>query len=107
MKTTDVPSNVSGMGAFGDILNRIFSCLKRRTIISGQGIKLDETESGVVVSLITLPAKNVIWIKACLEDGSECFVPVVTTGSPVRSNDGATQAVTVIEQDVPDNSFYL
>ena len=107
MKTTDIPARITGIGAIGDIFNRIFTCLKRRTLIAGPGISLVETEHGVRVSLVNQTARNVMFVKACLADGTECYLPIMAAGDPFRTNDGTTEAVAVIEEDVPDNSRVL
>lgn len=107
MTQTDIPANTQSGGLFGDLLNRIFSCLRKRTPVAGSGIALNETQQGVVISA-NIPTGTVIYIKACLGDGTECYVPVRTAGMPFRSIGAADyEAVSITEEDIPDGSIVL
>ena len=102
----DVPSNVQG-GGWGDIFNRIFSCLKRRSIIAGSGILATPTKDGIKLST-EAGMGQVIWIKACLTDGTECYVPVRVAGNPRRTVGAAEyDDATVEEEDIPDGSILI
>ena len=95
------------MTVLADFLNRLRTCLKRRTIIAGPGVTLKETEDGVVVSA-SIPTGPIIWVHVCFNDNTEAYLPVRVAGNPHRTVGAADyDAVTVVEEDIPDGSILL
>jgi hypothetical protein len=79
-------------------------------IAKSDGVTVKHTSHGTALSPVEKPRATPlrkVYVRCCLSDGTEAFLPVVIAGNPVRSNGGTTNAITILEVDVPDNSEVL
>lgn len=69
------------------------------------------TPEGSVVSGESKPKQSnlgqTVYIKCCLTDGREAFVPIRVHGLIYATAAGTYQEVTIEESDVPDEAFVI
>lgn len=73
---------------------------------SGPGYKVRRTKDGTFLELDNYNASTV-YVKCCLGDGTEAYLPVLVRGKVFTANAGTTTALTVTTGNVPDGNIVL
>lgn len=76
-------------------------------IANSDDIKVDRVAGKLVLQLKSRAPGQVVVMKACLADGTECYVPVVVCGKIYRTAAGTYKTPTITESDVPNNMLLL
>lgn len=73
---------------------------------SGVGYKVRRTSAGTFIDL-QKNAGKIVYVKCCLADSTEAYLPVLVVGEAYNANAGTTNALTVVTGDVPDGATVL
>lgn len=104
---SDFPGKLTGTHPLVPWLNSLReACISARvtSVVNGT---MTRGPGGTSIVCGKLPSGQLIYIKACLEDGSECYVPLSVMGVIYELNTGTVTAPTINAGSVPDGSTVL
>lgn len=91
---------------FTDWLNRLLAGVKSNELKSGVGYRVKTTSNGTTLEILGgAMGGQTVYVKACLEDGTECYVPIKVFGTIYRDRADAPGTTPTIDAGkVPDGS---
>ena len=108
MRSKNIQSDGSGNSAESDFVNRVLERLHKELQFYDSGtVTVEQTTRGVRFHV--KPSKNangqIVYMQACLADGSTCYVPVLVSGTIYRLPADAPGATPTINTGkVPDGT---
>ena len=72
----------------------------------GVGYRVSRTAMGTTLEILPAGAR-VVYVKCCLADGSNAYLPVLVRGAAYTANAGTTTDLTVTAGNVPDGAVVL
>jgi hypothetical protein len=103
----DIPGKLSGSHPLVGWLNRLRESVIRSRVTSVVGAEVSTGQGGTTLKVPAQKPVRIVYVKCCLEDNTEVYLPVFAAGQPFRSNGGTTTAETIREEDIPDGATYL
>jgi hypothetical protein len=105
---SSIPPRPSGSSHEARFAQWVWDKLARLNFTTGGNTRVDQTTTGITIT--AKPAQTdgaLIYVKACLADGTECYLPIRIYGPILRTNELETIAPTITEADVPVGALVL
>lgn len=102
-----IPPRLQGSDPLVAWLNKLRDEVAASKLNSVVGGTFTRGPGGTNIVVKPTKALRVVYVKCCLADSSEAYLPVLVAGEAFTTNAGATTPLTVAAGDVPDGAIIL
>jgi len=102
-----IPAPLRGTHPLVKYINQLRDEIASSRVMSFVGGKIERGPSGTKLESNPIPGASVVYVKCCLADGSEAYLPVMIRGIVYTTNGGTTTPLVATEGDVPNGAIVL
>jgi hypothetical protein len=102
-----IPAPLRGTHPLVKYINQLREEILASRLVSFVGGNLERGPTGTKIEANSPPGASVVYVKCCLADSSEAYLPVVVRGVAYTANAGTTTALPVTTGNVPDGETVL
>ena len=101
------PNAPTGNNRIAAWLRRLLQLITLNQVVSIEGYRVAETQKGKVFTLIDSGNGQKVYFRACLADGTECYVPLRVSGVIYKGKGTSTITPEIDSGDVPSDQTLL
>jgi hypothetical protein len=102
-----IPAPLRGTHPLVKYINQLREEIAASRLVSFVGGKVERGPTGTKIESDSIPGARVVYVKCCLADASEAYLPVMVRGIAYTANAGTTTPMAVTTGNVPNNATVL